>query len=134
MHVAALEIPTAMPIYPSRALQVLDDPTLAALQWDKTPTKILTKYSDYVEVFSSDLVMELTEKTRMNKHAIKLIEEKQLPYGIIYALSLIELETLKTYIKTYLKTGFIRPSKSLTGASILFNKRPDGSLYLCVNY
>ncbi len=32
VYVAALEILTVMPIYPSKALQVLDDPTLAALQ------------------------------------------------------------------------------------------------------
>ena len=46
----------------------------------------------------------------------------------------MELETLKTYIKTHLKTGFIWPSKSPAGAPILFNKKPDGSLRLCVDY
>ena len=46
----------------------------------------------------------------------------------------MELETLKTYIKTYLKTGFIQPSKSPAGAPIFFNKKPDGSLRLCVDY
>ena len=46
----------------------------------------------------------------------------------------MKLETLKTYIKTHLKIGFIRPSKSPAGALILFNKKPDGSLCLCVDY
>ncbi len=46
----------------------------------------------------------------------------------------MELETLKAYIKTYLTTGFIRPSKSLADAPILFDKKPDGSLRLFVNY
>ena len=46
----------------------------------------------------------------------------------------MELEILKTYIKTYLKTGFIRPFKSPAGASILFDKKPNGSLRLCVDY
>ena len=41
---------------------------------------------------------------------------------------------MKTYIETHLKTGFIRPSKSPAGAPILFDKKPDGSLRLCVNY
>ena len=35
----------------------------------------------------------------------------------------MELETLKIYIKTHLKTGFIRPSKSPVSASILFDKK-----------
>ncbi len=32
VHVAAIELLTTMPIHPSRAPQVLDDPTLAVLQ------------------------------------------------------------------------------------------------------
>ena len=46
----------------------------------------------------------------------------------------MELETLKTYIKTHLKTGLIQPSKSPAGAPILFNKKPDDSLWLSINY
>ncbi len=78
--------------------------------------------------------MELPENTGLNEHAIELVEGKQPPYGPIYALSPVELETLKTYIETHLKTGFIRPSKSPAGAPILFDKKPDGSLRLCVDY
>ena len=78
--------------------------------------------------------MRLLENTRMNEHAIKLIDGKQSPYGSIYAFSLIELEILKAYIKIHLKTGFIRPFKSPAGALIFFNKKPDGNLRLYVNY
>ncbi len=46
----------------------------------------------------------------------------------------MELETLKTSIETYLKTGFIRLSKSLAGAPILFDEKCNGSLRLCVDY
>ena len=46
----------------------------------------------------------------------------------------VELETLKTYIETNLANGFICPSKSPAGAPILFNQKPDGSLWLCINY
>ncbi len=70
----------------------------------------------------------------MNKYAIELIKGKQPPYGPIYALSPVELETLKTYIETHLKTGFIQPFKSLAGAPILFDKKPDSSLRLCIDY
>ena len=78
--------------------------------------------------------MVLPERTELNEHAINLEDGKQLPYGPIYSLGPVELETLKTYIKTHLKTGFIRPSKSPAGAPILFDKKPDGSLRLCVDY
>ncbi len=78
--------------------------------------------------------MELPENTGINVHVIGLIKEKQPLYKPIYALSLVELEIVKAYIETHLKTGFIRPSKSLAGAPILFDKKPDGCLHLCVNY
>ena len=46
----------------------------------------------------------------------------------------MELETLKAYIETNLANGFIRPSKSPAGAPILFDRKSDGFLRLCVNY
>ena len=46
----------------------------------------------------------------------------------------MELETLKTYIETNLANGLIRSSKSLTGATILFDQNSDSSLRLCVDY
>ncbi len=78
--------------------------------------------------------MELSKNTDMNKHIIELIMENLPPYGPIYTLSPMELETLKAYIKTHLNTGFIWPSRSLIGASILFDKKPDGSLHLYIDY
>lgn len=76
----------------------------------------------------------LPEQVNINEHAIKLEESKQPPYGPIYSLGLVELEMLKTYIKINLANGFIRPSKSPTGALILFVQKADGNLCLCVNY
>ena len=70
----------------------------------------------------------------MNKHAIELEEGKQPPFGPIYSLGPVELETLKTYIKTNLANSFIRPSKSPAGAPILFDWKPNESLRLCMNY
>ena len=43
----------------------------------------------------------------MNKNAIKLEEDKQPPFDLIYSLGLVELETLKTYIKINLANNFI---------------------------
>ncbi len=78
--------------------------------------------------------MELSKNTGINEYTIKLVESKQLLYGPIYSLGLVELETLKTYIETHLKTGFIRPSKSLTDALIFFDQKPDGSLCFYIDY
>ena len=90
---------------------------------EEAPIKVLLKYSDYADIFSFDLAMELPENTGMKEYSIKLIKGKQPLYGIIYSLKAIELKTWKTYIKTHLKTGFIRPSKSPASASIFFDQK-----------
>lgn len=78
--------------------------------------------------------MEVPENVRVNEHAIKLIDGKQPLYSSIYTLSLVELETLKAYIKTQQKTGFIWSFKSPVSASIFFNKKLDNSFRLYVDY
>ena len=107
---------------------------VGALLFDEAPTEVPVEYSDYSDVFSTENAAELPENTGMNEHAIELEEGKQPPFGPIYSLGPVELETLKTYIKTNLANGFIRPSKSPAGAPILFDRKPDGSLRLCVDY
>ncbi len=94
----------------------------------------MAEYSDSADIFSTDLAIELPKNIGINELAIELIEEKQPPYGPIYILCLVELETLKTYIEKYLKTGFIQPSKSPVGAPTQFDKKFNGSLHLCVDY
>ncbi len=107
---------------------------IAHLKADKAPTKVLSKYADFADVFSPKLAAELPEHTGINDHAIELVDDRQPPYGPTYSLGPVELETLKAYIKNNLASGFIRLSKSPTRASILFDKKPDGSLSLCVDY
>ncbi len=97
-------------------------------------TKVPSEYADFVDVFSPKLAAELPEHTGINDHAIELVDDRQPPYGLIYSLGPVELETLKAYIENNLASGFIRPSKSPAGAPILFDKKPDGSLRLCVDY
>ena len=125
----AEEAPVAsLDVYPSRR------PQISGLIAKEAPIKVPAEYSDFVDVFSPDLASELFEHTGINDHTIELVEGQQPPYGPIYSLGPVELETLKAYIETNLANGFIRPSKSLAGAPILFDRKSDGSLRLCVNY
>ena len=81
---------------------------------------IFAKYSDFSDVFSPDSAAELPEHIGINNNPINLLDDKQPPYGAIYNLEPVELETLKTYIEANLASGFIRPSKSPAGTPILF--------------
>ena len=70
----------------------------------------------------------------MNDHAINLVKEQQPPYRLVYSLGPVELEILKTFIKTNLANDFIKRSKSPVDAFILCVKKLDRNLQLYVDY
>ncbi|KAL2246141.1 UNVERIFIED_CONTAM: Transposon Ty3-G Gag-Pol polyprotein [Sesamum indicum] len=51
-----------------------------------------------------------------------------------YRMAPVELQELKKQIEELLGKGFIRPSTSPWGAPVLFVKKKDGSMRLCVDY
>ena len=130
MHIAIWE-QEEMPVYFKRQTQIKAQ--VGVLLFNKASIEVLAEYSNYSNVFLAEYAAEFSENTRMNEHAIKLEEDKQPSFGPIYSLDLVELETLKTYIKINLANGFIRPSKSLAEAFILFDRKPDRSFRFCVN-
>jgi hypothetical protein len=46
----------------------------------------------------------------------------------------MELAELKVQLQELLDKGFIRPSNSPWGAPVLFVKKKDGTLHLCIDY
>ena len=116
-----------MPMHSKKQAQV------GALLFNKASTKILAEYTDYNNVFLVKYAAKLLGNTRINKHAIKLEEGKQPFFELIYSLRPIELEILKTYIKTILANGFIQPFQSPAWALILCKKKPNKSLRFCID-
>src|SRR5690606_37134238 len=55
-------------------------------------------------------------------------------FGPLYSLSQNELKALREWLDENLSKEFIRASSSPAGAPILFVKKKEGSLRLCVNY
>ncbi|KAL6334533.1 hypothetical protein AAG906_018032 [Vitis piasezkii] len=51
-----------------------------------------------------------------------------------YRMAPLELKELKTQFEELLSNGFIHPSTSPWGAQVLFVKKKDGTLRLCINY
>src|SRR6202045_3536294 len=56
------------------------------------------------------------------------------PHGKLYNMSEVELKMLKDYLDNMLDKGFIQLSKSPVGAPVLFAKKKDRGLRLCVDY
>ena len=73
--------------------------------------------------------------SRPEDFKIPLLDEtKKPPWRRIYKLSEEELDALRQRLKELLDKGFIRPSQSPYGAPILFAKKKDGGLRLCIDY
>lgn len=125
VHIAT--ITSGITIYSERKAQI-------TLLKEKALISILAEYLDFANIFSEKLVTVLPEYTKINTHAIDLEKGKQLLYEPIYSLKLVELKTLKTHIKSHLKTGFIWFSKFPASTPILFDKKPDSSLRLYIDY
>ncbi|MBW0537587.1 hypothetical protein O181_077302, partial [Austropuccinia psidii MF-1] len=110
-------------------------------QWDEeqepeefeTVFKVLpSAYYQFLDVFSKMKAEKRSPHSACNHH-IEL-EGILPPVGVIYSLLNQESETLRAYISENVEKGFIRPSSSSTGEPVLFVKKKDGGLCLCVNY
>ena len=114
-------ITSKMTIYPEHKAQI------TLLKAKEAPVSVPAEYSDFANVFSEKLTAVLLKHIEINTLAINLKELKQPPYRPIYSLDLLELETLKIYIKTNMASNFICFSKSPADTPILFDRKLDGS-------
>ena len=80
---------------------------VGALLFNKAFSEISAKYPNYSKIFLMKNIAEFPKNLEVNKYTIELEEDKQPPFRPIYSLGLVELETLKIYIKTNLANGFI---------------------------
>jgi hypothetical protein len=55
-------------------------------------------------------------------------------YKTPYRMTTPELAKLKEHIKELLEKGFIHPSSSQWGASVIFVPKKDGTQRLCIDY
>jgi hypothetical protein len=91
------------------------------------------KYKDFVDVFEKINADQLLAHSPYDC-PIDLKEGHSPSFGPIYGLLEPELQALRDYLTENLAKEFIQHSKSPAGAPILFVKKKDGSLRLCVDY
>ena len=92
------------------------------------------KYSEFTDMFNENTDSELPPHQSELNHFIELKSGSTAPFSPLYNLSEYKLSVLKEYINKNLKSGFITRSKSPASALILFIKKKDSTLRLCVNY
>ena len=97
-------------------------------------TKALQDFcEEYQDIFIDDLPPELPP-SRPEDLEINLEENAIPPIKRLYRLSRQEEDVIKTQLKELTEKGFIQPLKSLFGAPVLFVKKKDGSLRMCIDY
>jgi hypothetical protein len=95
--------------------------------------KVPKEYHDYADIFSAGEAKVLPPH-RTYDHKIESIDDQEPPFGKIYNMSTNELEALKSYIDEMLGKGFIQLSNSPAGALVLFVKKKNDMLRLCIDY
>jgi len=86
---------------------------------------------EFEDVFQS---LQGLPPTRSDPFTIELEPGTALLSKAPYMMAPIEMTELKTELEDLLGKGFIRPSTSPWGASVLFVKKKDGSFRLCIDY
>ena len=96
-------------------------------------SNVPSEYHKFTDVFNKTKAETLSPYHLYNLK-INLEESAQPLVGPIYSLSAFEQEALKEFIEENLNTGFIQPILSLHSAPVLFVRKKDGSLCLCINF
>jgi len=102
---------------------------------DEYPIKAVPQeFRQYLRIMGKEAADALPEH-RPYDCKIDLKEGSTAPWGPIYLLSEVELQTLREWLKEMERTGKIKRSTSLAGSPILFVPKPHRrGLRLCVDY
>jgi len=85
-------------------------------------------------VFFSEKEARILPLSRYIDHAIPLIGDSKPSFGHMDSMSDSELKEVRKWIDENLSKSFIRASSSSAASPILFVKKKDRSLRLCVHY
>ncbi|XP_017609662.1 uncharacterized protein LOC108455631 [Gossypium arboreum] len=85
------------------------------------------------DVIPAKLPKNLPPKRKVD-HRIELVSNMVSPARAPHYMSPPELEELRKQLKELLDVGFIWPSKSPYSAPVLFQKKHDRSLWMCIDY
>src|SRR5260370_3973481 len=91
------------------------------------------EYHKSCDVFSGEKANVLAPH-QLYDLKINLEEGAKLFHGLIYLLLPLELAALREFLEENVWNGFIHPSNSPWGSPVLFVKKKDGSLCLCVDF
>nr|GEZ23132.1 putative reverse transcriptase domain-containing protein [Tanacetum cinerariifolium] len=105
---------------------------LSNVKVDEPKLSDISVVRDFVEVFSEDL--SGLPPQRQVEFRIDLVPGVTPVAKSPYRLAPSEMKELSAQLQELQDKGFIRPSHSPRGAPILFVKKKDGALRMCIDY
>jgi hypothetical protein len=100
---------------------------------DKINNEISSQYFAFQDIFFEVKAHKLFEHD-FHDHVIETLSSRDFFFDSIYNLSATKLKILKDYIDEYIKKNFIIEFMSSAKTLILFVKKTNDKLRLCVNY
>ncbi|KAL5775969.1 hypothetical protein ACOSP7_013526 [Xanthoceras sorbifolium] len=97
------------------------------------PDAVAEVLDDFANVMPAELPKELPPR-RTSDHKIELEPGVKPPARAPYRMAPCELAELRRQLDELLEAGLVQPSKAPYGAPVLFQKKHDGSLRMCVDY
>ena len=128
-HELACPRPARMP-----TMELWEKPSLAALQVEKKEltVEMVSVVCEYPDVFPGELPG--LPPVREVEFGIEVMPGTAPISKQAYKMVPVEMGELKKQVVELQQKGFIRPSISPWGAPVLFVKKKDGSLRLCIDY
>ncbi|GJY27655.1 putative reverse transcriptase domain-containing protein [Tanacetum coccineum] len=109
-----------------------DPGSLACIKADEKKLDDIRVIQDFPEIFPDDL--SGLPPVREIEFRIDLIPGASLVVKSPYRLAPSEMLELSNQLKELQEKGFIRPSHSPWGAPVLFVKKKDGAMIMCIDY
>ncbi|CAN6676628.1 unnamed protein product [Malus baccata var. baccata] len=97
------------------------------------PKQVEDVLVEFADVMPKELPKKLPPRREVD-HAIELEPGAKPPSKSPYRMLPPELEELRKQLNELLDAGYIQPSKSPYGAPVLFQRKKEGSLRLCIDY
>ena len=110
-----------------------DDITAHSTKIESLTPGIRKLVEKYKRIFLGDLSAGLSPDQPENIN-IQLSGDSKPPLWLIIQLSPLKLENLEKQLLYLLEHGFVKPSQSPYGALVLFTKKKDGKLPMCIDY
>lgn len=110
-----------------------DVPTAAATAPEEASTdpRVQALLDEYADVFAD---LDGLPPERGVEHTIELEPGATPPFRQPYRMNSVELQELRRQLDKLIEQGYIQPSASPYGAPVLFVRKKDGTMRLCIDY